>query len=90
MEEYYRKEVIMGIILLVMFILLLFLCFSIYNWWFLRENNRRIPKSLKGKVPWMRNHIFWGMVSLVSLLVILGITGTALYDLFVNILKMQK
>lgn len=80
----------MGTKILILFVLLLFLCFCVYNWWFLKENNRRIPKSQRSKVPLLRNHTLWGVASLASLFAILGIMGVALYDLIVNIMKMKN
>ena len=80
----------MGAIILVLFILLLLMCFCIYNWWFLREKNKRIPNIQKGKLSVLNNHITWGIGSLVILLVILSILGYELYNLMVTIVKMKN
>lgn len=80
----------MGTKILVLFILLLLMCFCIYNWWFLREKNRRIPNAQKGKLPVMNNHIAWGIGSLALLLIILSLLGYELYNLIVNIMKVQN
>jgi heme/copper-type cytochrome/quinol oxidase subunit 2 len=80
----------MGTIILVLFILLLLMCFCIYNWWFLREKNKHIPNIQKGKLSVLNNPVTWGISSLTLLLIMLSILGYELYNLIVNIMRLQK
>jgi hypothetical protein len=80
----------MGTKILVLFVLLLLMCLCLYNWWFLKEKNKRIPNVQKVKLSVMNNHITWGIGSLVILLIILSFLGYGLYNLIVNIIKMQN
>lgn len=79
----------MGTMILILFALLLLMCFCIYNWWFLKEKNKRIPSVQRTQVSILNNHVFWGIGALAILLIILGITAYELYILIVNIMKMQ-
>lgn len=80
----------MGIKILLLFILLLLMCFCLYNWWFLREKNKRIPNVQKAKLPIMSNHVTWGIGTLVLLGIILSLLGYELYNLIVNIIKIRN
>jgi fatty acid desaturase len=80
----------MGTILLILFVLLLLMCFCIYNWWFLKEKNKRIPMAQRGNQPFLNSHTAWGAAALILLLAILGIMGIELYQLVVNIMNMRN
>ncbi|HEX2945338.1 MAG TPA: hypothetical protein VHT96_05225 [Clostridia bacterium] len=79
----------MGVKLLVLFTLLLLLCFSVYNWWFLKSRHGKQPLGKKKKSVF-DSHVFWGVMSISILLVILGIMGSALYSLVVSVIRMQQ
>ncbi len=79
----------MGVKLLVLFVLIILLCFSIYNWWFLKSRHGKKPLGKKKKTVF-DSHVFWGAASVTMLLVILGITASALYSLIVSVMRMQQ
>ena len=79
----------MGLKLLVLFALLLLLCFSIYNWWFLKSRQGKQPLGKKKKTVF-DSHVFWGVLSVSILLIILGITTSAIYSLIVSVMRMQQ
>jgi len=79
----------MGVKIFVLFLLLLLLCFSVYNWWFLKSRHGKQPLGKKKKSVF-DSHVFWGAMSVSVLLIILGITTSALYSLIVSVIRMQR
>ena len=76
-------------IILIIFILVLLLCFCIYNCWFQREKSKRMFEHEKKNLSIFNNYIAWAVYSLVVFLVILTITGYEIYILMNNIYKIQ-
>lgn len=79
----------MGFKLLVLFVLLLLLCFSVYNWWFLNSRKGKLPLGKK-KRSLFGSPAFWGVISLCILLIILGLMASAIYSLMVSVMQMQR
>lgn len=79
----------MGTIILIIFILVLLLCFCIYNSWFQREKNKRMFEHEKKNVSIFNNYIAWVIYSIIIFLMIISIIGYQIYVLMDNISKMQ-
>jgi len=78
----------MGTMILIIFILVLVLCFCVYNSWFQREKNKRMFDHEKKNVSTLNNYIAWAVYSIVVFLAIITIIGYELYVLMNNIYKM--
>jgi len=78
----------MGTIILIIFILVLLLCFCIYNSWFQHEKSKRLLKHEKNKIFIFNNYKAWAIYSIVIFLALITITGYEIYILIQNIYKM--
>ena len=77
----------MGTIILIIFVLVLLLCFCIYNCWFLRERNKRMFEHEKKKIFVLNTYIAWAIYSLIVFLAIIIITGYEIYILMGKIIN---
>jgi len=80
----------MGIKLLILFIFVLSLCFCIYNWWFLRERNRRRSRETQRKQRLLDRHTFWGTAALLLLFSLLAFLAYEIAILYLNVMNMQN
>jgi len=71
-----------------LFVMLLFMCFCIYNWWDLREKSKRMFEEERKKINPFNTHTAWGIYALVILLALLGIAGYQIYKLMDAIYNM--
>lgn len=78
----------MGTKVLIVFILVLLLCFCIYNSWDRREKEKRTFKNEKKNVSVFNNHIAWAVYSILIFLTIIAIMGYNIYVLMNQIYKM--
>lgn len=78
----------MGKIILIIFILVISLCFCIYNSWFQHEKNKRMFEHEKKNVSIFNNYIAWAVYSLLVFLAIIIIISYEIYRLFIAISNM--
>jgi len=73
--------------ILIVFILVLLLCFCIYNSWFQREKDKRMFEHEKKNVSIFNNYVAWAVYSIVIFLSLITIIGYQIYVLMNNIYK---
>ena len=78
----------MGTKILVIFILVLALCFCIYISWDQREKDKRMFAHEKKNVSVFNNYIAWAVYSIVIFLSLITIIGYQIYVLMNNIYKL--
>lgn len=79
----------MGKIILIIFILVLALCFCIYNSWFLHEKYKRMLDHEKKKVFIFNSYIAWIIYSLLIFSALIIIIGYEISVLINSIYNMQ-
>jgi uncharacterized Tic20 family protein len=80
--------VFMGNLILILFVLVMLLCFCIYSWWDRREKSKRMFDDEKKRINAFNSHTAWGIYSLLIFLAILGIAGYQVYKLMDYIYNM--
>ena len=75
----------MGKLILILFVLLLLMCFCIYNWWERREKSKWLFVEEKKKINPLNTHTAWGIYAFAALLAILGIAAYEIYQLMLKI-----
>ncbi len=75
----------MGKIVFALFVLVLLLCFCIYNWWELRERSKRMFEEEKKRINTFNTHTAWGLYALLIFLIILSFTAYEIYKLMTYI-----
>lgn len=78
----------MGTLILILFALLVLLCFCIYNCWFLREKSKRMFEKEKRNISPFNTYIAWAIYSVVVFLTIVFVAGYEIYKLMDQITKM--
>ncbi|MDF2987371.1 MAG: hypothetical protein K0R50_2881 [Eubacterium sp.] len=78
----------MGFTIFLLFVMVLLMCFCIYNWWERREKSKRMFDDEKKKINIFNTHTAWGFYSLIILLGILGYMGYQIYKLMNYIYNM--
>ena len=71
----------MGKLVLVMLVLVVLLCFCIYNSWFQREKSKSMFEHEKKKISPFNSYKAWAIYSIVIVLVIFLIIGYQIYAL---------
>lgn len=78
----------MGTKVLIVFILVLLLCFCIYNSWDRREKEKRMFKNEKKNVSVFNSYIAWAVYAILIFLTLISIMGYNIYILINGIYKM--
>jgi len=78
----------MGTLILILFVLVILLCFCIYNCWFQHEKSKRMFENEKKNVSAFNTYIAWAIYSTVIFLAIVFIAGYEIYKLMDQITKM--
>ena len=77
----------MGTLIFILFILVMLLCFCIYNCWDLREKNKRMFEHEKKKISTFNSYKAWAVYAIVVFLVIITIAGYYIYGLMETIIN---
>jgi cellulose synthase/poly-beta-1,6-N-acetylglucosamine synthase-like glycosyltransferase len=80
----------MGTTILIVFVLVLALCFCIYNSWEKREKSKRMFKHEKKNISVFNTYIAWAIYSIIIFLSLATIMGYGIYVLMDNISKMRN
>ncbi|PYG84998.1 hypothetical protein LY28_03356 [Ruminiclostridium sufflavum DSM 19573] len=80
----------MGKIIIIMLVLVILLCFCIYNSWFQREKNKRMFEHEKKKVSPFNSYIAWAVYSVIIAAAIFSVVGYEIYVLMDAIQKIQN
>ncbi len=78
----------MGKLILIVLVLVMSLCYCIYNWWYQREKFKRMLDHEKKKISPFNSHNAWAIYSIVIGLAIFLIIGYQIYVLMDTIQKM--
>jgi hypothetical protein len=79
----------MGKLILILFALLLLLCFCIYNCWFQHEKSKRMFENEKKNISVFNTSAAWAIYSVVIFLAIVLIAGYEIYNLVIQVKKMS-
>jgi hypothetical protein len=69
-------------------LLMVAMCFSLFNYWFQNDKYKRLSKEEKSKLKLMNSPIAWLIYSIVSILATFFLIGYLVYNFFVAALKM--
>lgn len=80
----------MGTILILVMLMIVGMCFCIYNWWYQREKYKRLMDDEKKKLSPFNSPFAWACYSVVFLLIILVIVSYYVQRLMISIMELKQ
>jgi uncharacterized membrane protein len=71
-----------------MILLMVAMCFSLFNYWFQNDKYKRLSKEEKSKLNWINSPTAWLIYSILSILGTFFLIGYLIYNFFVAAFKM--